>query len=78
MSVQKTLGRGRQGLVYIGNIRPTMKLSKGIMMKYVMLFILAIALCACESAQKFKRPESSQHWYDASIIDDSESPVFSD
>ncbi len=48
------------------------------MMKYVILFILAIALCACESDQNFKRPESSQHWHDTSRIDDSESPVFSD
>ncbi len=47
-------------------------------MKYVLLFCLAILLSACESAQNFKRPESSQQCCDMCGADDADSPVFED
>lgn len=47
-------------------------------MKYILLFFLAIMLSACESAQDFKRPESSQQSCDTCRIDDADSPVFDD
>lgn len=47
-------------------------------MKYILLFFLVTVLSACESAQNFKRPESSQQNCDACRIDDADSSVFDD
>lgn len=47
-------------------------------MKYIMLFLMVIMLNACESAQKFKRPELSQQHCDTCSVDDADSPIFDD
>lgn len=47
-------------------------------MKYFLLFFLAIMLNACESAQKFKRPESSQQNCGVCTVEDTNNPILDD